>query len=145
MDVFLPERSYHWKPSCAMLMMNKHGFCTWKAMFFPSVCVILSIIQFLVYVNARNQATNPACKLVSCLAWQALCCRWSSKTSVASCHNWARLQKLIFKHQQFRCEVSRGELYLISCVSPSQTHQWWYQVFWEHMINSLDKIFPIEC
>lgn len=80
---------------------------------FPSVYVRLSIIQFLVYVNAR---TSPACKLVSCLAWQALCCWWSSRTSVASCHNGSCLQKLIFKHQQFRCEVSRGELYLISCV-----------------------------
>lgn len=104
------------------------------------LCVTLSIINFLVYVNSRNQTGSPECKLFSCLAWQPLC----SNATVASCPNWACLQKLIFKHQLFNCEVSRGELYLISCVGLSQTLQWLCQLFCGCMINNLNKVLRLE-
>lgn len=126
--------SCHSKPNHAVLVVSKHGYHTCEAMF---VCYT---IIFSVYVNSRNQTGSPECKLFSCLAWQPL----SSNATVASCHNWACLQKLIFKLQLFRCEVSRGELYLVSCVGLSQTLQWLCQLFCGCMVNNLNKVLRLE-
>lgn len=111
---------------------------------FPSVCARLSVMEFLVYVNAGNQAGSSACERMSCLAWPARCHGRSGKPSVASVRAGLGSRTWFFKQQQLRCEVSRGELYLISCVWLSQPSWWWCQMFCERMMNSLSKILPVE-
>lgn len=111
---------------------------------FPSVCARLSVTEFLVHVNVGSQAGSPACELVGCLAWPARCRGWSSKPSVASVRAGLGSSSWFGKQRRARCEVSRGELYLISCVWLSQTYRWWCQMFCERVMNGLSKILPVE-